>query len=236
MFRKEAFRRWATSRLSPNSVTSYISSLNHVDRVYGGLDAKLKELGPSGFKKWYKTENFSSDRKTLTNTRAHLRKYREFHIETQQSGEPESDFHDEIGVEATTEPQLFPPGKEPRIFQLEQDLQAAVRAQLDKLEPGLVEDDGGREISVATGRIDIVARDKDGKPVAIELKAGPCPTGALEQVLGYAADLEDERGEEVRAYLIAGSFSDRTRAAARRMTGLELRTYEFSLRFNALTD
>ena len=33
-----------------------------------------------------------------------------------------------------------------------------------------------------------VLRDADGNFVVIELKAGPCPAGALEQVLGYSSD------------------------------------------------
>lgn len=70
------------------------------------------------------------------------------------------------------------------------------------------------ERAVATGKIDITARDANGHFVVIELKAGPCPHGALEQVLAYSADLEDETGTPCRVVLVASQFSDRPRAAA----------------------
>jgi hypothetical protein len=101
-----------------------------------------------------------------------------------------------------------------------------LRAQLDKVEPGLVAIDNGREREVPSGRIDITARDRDGNFVVIELKVGPCPTGALEQVLGYSADLEDETGRLCRAVLVAASFSTRQRAAAKRAHDVHLVTYK----------
>jgi RecB family endonuclease NucS len=67
--------------------------------------------------------------------------------------------------------------------------------------------------------------------VAIELKAGKCPAGALEQVLAYSHSLSLERNEPVRAMLIAGSFSDRIRAAAKRANDVVLKTYTYSLAF-----
>jgi len=53
----------------------------------------------------------------------------------------------------------------------------------------------------------------------------------MEQALGYAEDVARQRGKTVRVFLIASDFSDRIRAAARRVRGLELRTYSFSLTF-----
>lgn len=113
-----------------------------------------------------------------------------------------------------------------RIFSYESELKIAVRRQLALVEPGLVEADGGRERAVATGRIDITARDANGHYVVIELKAGPCPMGALEQVLAYSTDLETETGTPCRAVLVASEFSERLRAAAQRATGIALVTYE----------
>jgi RecB family endonuclease NucS len=113
-----------------------------------------------------------------------------------------------------------------RIFHYEKELKELLRTQLDAVEPGLVADDGGRERQVATGKIDITARDVNGHYVVIELKAGPCPIGALEQVLAYSSDLEAETGTPCRAILVASQFSDRLRAAAKRANGLFLVTYE----------
>jgi RecB family endonuclease NucS len=118
---------------------------------------------------------------------------------------------------------------EARLFRYERELQDAIRRQLAMVEPGLVEADGGHERSVATGKIDIVARDLAGHFVVIELKAGPCPHGALEQVLAYSSDLEAETGTPCRAILVAAQFSERIRAAAKRARDVSLVTYELQL-------
>jgi RecB family endonuclease NucS len=113
-----------------------------------------------------------------------------------------------------------------RIFHYEHELKRTIRRQLDRVEPGLVAADGGRERVVATGKIDITARDTNGHFVVIELKAGPCPNGALEQVLAYSHDLEEETGTPCRAVLVASEFSDRIKAAAKRARELYLVTYQ----------
>jgi RecB family endonuclease NucS len=115
-----------------------------------------------------------------------------------------------------------------RIFYYEKELKAAVRRQLNMVEPGLVADDGGHERAVATGRIDITAGDANGHFVVIELKAGPCPTGALEQVLAYSSDLTAETGTSCRAVVVASEFSDRIRAAATQARNLFLITYDIN--------
>jgi RecB family endonuclease NucS len=113
-----------------------------------------------------------------------------------------------------------------RLFHYEKELKFAIRRQLSMVEAGLVEADGGHEREVATGRIDITARDVNGHFVVIELKAGPCPNGALEQVLAYSSDLEAETGTPCRSVLVASQFSDRLRAAAMRARDVSLVTYE----------
>jgi RecB family endonuclease NucS len=112
-----------------------------------------------------------------------------------------------------------------RLFQYEKELKRSLRQELEKIEPGLVADDGGRERVVATGKIDITARDKDGHFVVIELKVGPCPIGALEQVLAYSSDLEAETGVPCRSVLVASEFSDRIKAAAKRARDVYLVHY-----------
>lgn len=113
-----------------------------------------------------------------------------------------------------------------RILHYEKELKTLLRRQLDKVEPGLVAADNGREREVASGRIDITARDADGNFVVIELKAGPCPAGALEQVLVYLSDLEEETGTRCRAVIVASEFSLRQRSAAKRARELHLVTYQ----------
>ena len=116
-------------------------------------------------------------------------------------------------------------------FKIEKEMQAAIRKDLDALESGLIAIDEGIEVSTATGRVDILARDKSGILTVIELKAGSCPSGAIEQVLGYAQSLSDEREEKTRAILIAASFSERQKAATKRTVGLSLKTYSYSLSY-----
>jgi RecB family endonuclease NucS len=113
-----------------------------------------------------------------------------------------------------------------RILHYEKELKTLLRRQLECVEPGLVEADGGRERAVATGKIDINALDANGHYVVIELKVGPCPHGALEQVLGYSTDLEDETGMPCRAVLVASDFSARLRAAAKRARDVHLVVYQ----------
>ena len=113
-----------------------------------------------------------------------------------------------------------------RILSYEKELKQLLRAQLEKVEPGLVADDGGREREVASGKIDITARDANGHFVVIELKVGPCPAGAIEQVLGYSTDLEEETGIPCRAVLVAAEFTLRQRSAAKRAREMHLVTYQ----------
>ena len=223
MYRKEEFRKWFAARgYQPNTVSAHITTLNRIDEMDEGLDERLGRLGTDGILKWAKTASTGPFETYASNARSALNRYVEFSIAAQSPAEI-----DEIEDNSAAVPTLF---------QLEREMQAAVRKQLHKLEAGLVEDDGGSEVVVSTGKIDIVARDKQQHLVAIELKAGLCPAGAIEQVLGYAEALSSERNEQVRAYLIAGQFSDRARAAARRVRGLELRTYEFDIKFNPVIE
>jgi RecB family endonuclease NucS len=113
-----------------------------------------------------------------------------------------------------------------RLFNYEWELKMQLRKELDRIEPGLIAADGGRERAVSTGKIDITALDKYGNYVAIELKVGPCPTGALEQVMGYANDLEAETGKPCRAMIVASEFSDRLRAASLRARDVRLIHYQ----------
>lgn len=113
-----------------------------------------------------------------------------------------------------------------RIFQYEKELKHYLRERLELVEPGLKLADGGREREVATGKIDITAEDINGNYVVIELKAGTCPTGALEQVMGYSTDLEAETGKPCRAVIVASDFPARIRAAAKRANEVYLVTYQ----------
>jgi hypothetical protein len=79
---------------------------------------------------------------------------------------------------------------------LERDMQAALRIEINQLEPGLTIIDDGAERSVDSGFIDITARDVSGTTVVIELKAGPAGQRAVAQILSYMGDVaaEEETG------------------------------------------
>jgi len=118
-------------------------------------------------------------------------------------------------------------------FGLERDLQRALRANIEQLEPGLKITDGGKEQTVDSGHIDITAEDANGATVVIELKAGSADRDAIGQVLSYIGDLTGPK-KIVRGILIAGSFSLRAIAAARAVPNLELKRYAFKFSFESV--
>jgi len=230
MYRVDEFRDYFLNTVGAkrSSYNTYNSYLSRIDSAIGGLDEVIARDGIESVIRWGQAASVGPFLTYPSHARSVLKRYLQFVVEAEaQRGTEDVAPEEELECEADA--------AEGVVFKLEREMQAAVRKQLAALEPGLLEADNGFEVTVATGRIDILARDKTGQLVVIELKAGSCPPGALEQTLGYAEALAEERGEPVRAYLIAADFPDRIRAAAKRVHGLELRTYEFSLRFDPLS-
>ena len=119
-----------------------------------------------------------------------------------------------------------------QLIGLERDLQAALRRAIDQLEPGLEIIDDGAERSVASGFIDITARDVNGAFVVVELKSGTARQGAVAQVLSYMGDIADEEPDgAIRGFLVAGDFDKKARSAARMVPNLSLRSYRVSFEF-----
>jgi RecB family endonuclease NucS len=120
-------------------------------------------------------------------------------------------------------------------FELQRDLQNALRGNIDQLEPGLTITDGGDERKVASGFIDITARDRSGATVVIEpKKAGVSDRDAIGQILGYMGNLM-EGTQSVRGILVAGEFSPRIIAAARAVPNLSLVKYAFKFSFEIIS-
>ncbi len=117
-------------------------------------------------------------------------------------------------------------------FGLERDLQKALRANIQQLEPGLKLIDGGAEKSVEAGRIDITAEDAEGCLVVIELKAGEANLRSIGQLLAYMGSVSDDPNQCVRGILIANDFDHRTVAAARAVPNLSLVAYSFQFSFS----
>jgi hypothetical protein len=120
-------------------------------------------------------------------------------------------------------------------FGLERDLQMALRRNIDQLESGLTITDGDKEQIVASGRIDITARDRDGASVIIELKVGTADREAVGQLLAYMGDLM-EKNTQVRGILIAREFAPRAVSAARVVPSLRLVQYGFRFTFETVSD
>ena len=116
-------------------------------------------------------------------------------------------------------------------FGLERDLQVAIRSDLEQLEPGLRVADEGRELVTEAGRVDIVAEDDRGQLVVIELKAAIAQPDAITQVLAYMTAVREERGQPVRAIIVARDFPANVLLAARSIPNLRLKKYGFRFTF-----
>jgi Endonuclease NucS len=119
-------------------------------------------------------------------------------------------------------------------FGLERDLQEALRRNIAQLEPGLAIVDSDRERRVKSGGwIDILAKDRSGGTVVIELKAGRADRDAVGQILAYIGDLMDET-TSVRGILVAADFSPRALAAAKAAPNIRLVRYGIQFSFNPI--
>lgn len=231
-FNSSSFRQsFLSEGLKETSCNSYLVNLRKIDdelKVIGrqGLDETIVQ-DAQWLLNWAKTGGHAPFDKEASNRRSALRKYWQFY---DVKGYDETTLPERLEDEAAP---LEPTGQ---AFHLERDMQLAVRRQISKLEAGLRIADNNVERQVPTGEIDIVAKDLDDNFVVIELKAGDCPKGAMEQLLGYTNDLRNEEEvEKVRAVLIARSFSDRIVSAAALVPSLKLVTYDFDLKFNELS-
>lgn len=228
-WRAEGFRDHFLARLgSEEDAYHHAMLLRRIDRHWGGLDEKIGEVGLAHIMAWARAQRTAlfHDAELASRHRAALNCYVKFLID---DGDP-----DAAHPIMTTTSDIAGKPDESGLIREERTLQSAVRRDLDMLEPGLVAIDGGYERIVPTGRIDILARDRDGHLVVIELKAGLCPSDAIEQALGYSEDIARETGQPCRTMIVAGRFSDRTRTAARRIPGLMLAAYRQRLHFAAI--
>jgi len=117
-------------------------------------------------------------------------------------------------------------------FGLERDLQTALRLNIGQLESGLSVIDGNAERKVEAGFIDILARDRQGQAVVIELKAGVSKPEAIAQILAYMGCIADQENGPVRGILIAAEHHPRVILAARAIPNLELRRYSYRFEFS----
>jgi len=226
-FRESGFRSYFSAVASPSSVNSYLSFLRTIDRSMGGLDEAIKEKGASGVWSWAQQATVPPFDTRRSDARSILKRYLGFVAQGEFNAADTSTPAEGVG-ETDLAASL--------VFELERNMQAAVRKSISSLEPGIQIVDGGYERSVSTGKIDILAKDADGIFTVIELKAGLCPSGAIEQVLGYAEALSHEENAQVRCIVVASSFSDRQVAASKRISDLKLYTYDYSVSFSEVAE
>jgi hypothetical protein len=224
-WRAEAFRDHFLAMLgSSDHAYRHATLLRRIDRQWGGLDEKIGDIGLIQIMGWARGQRDApfDTPESATAARAALNCYVKFLID-------EADPLAARPIPCPVDPNERP--EDPGILRMERDLQLAVRRDLEMLEPGLKAIDGGFERTVPTGRIDILARDRKDRLVVIELKAGLCPAGTIEQALGYTYDIEREMGQTCRTIIIASGFPDRVRAAADRIPALRLIEYRMRLDF-----
>ncbi|MES2188457.1 MAG: endonuclease NucS domain-containing protein [Pseudomonadota bacterium] len=116
---------------------------------------------------------------------------------------------------------------------LERDLEDQIVTHLEVLEPGLVLI--SRQESSDVGRLDLLARDAEGRTVIIELKAGEAKDSSIGQIARYIGWYAQKEGKPPRSILVASGFSEPVRWAAKAIPGLKLVTYRVQFAFEEAT-
>lgn len=126
-------------------------------------------------------------------------------------------------------------------FALEEQLQDYLAENLGLLEGGLslwpVEEGDAVEFQVdeqgPSRRIDILAKDKTGCPVVIELKVSRDHERTIGQALYYRARLKRRfKVERVRIFIVAAEISPELRAAASEVSDVLLFEYSLAVKVN----
>lgn len=219
------------------SVASYVSTLGRIEAAYGDLDAAFIEdrfavlLGDLSYTTADRRDAVPNPSRVpingdlyngLATLRSTLNKYRQFRDET--DGTPLAETADDLNASTS----------DARTFTLERDMQDALRQSIEQLEPGLVVIDGGAEHVVASGRIDILAKDPSDVPVVIELKAVRAGRDAVGQILAYMGDVAADSNTPTRGLLIAPEFDHKAVSAASVVPSLRLVTYTYNFAFAAV--
>jgi RecB family endonuclease NucS len=185
--------------------------------TYSSVDARNNEPNPS------KLEIGGDIRNNLASYKSAVNKYATLRREIETSTPIEvSDRQIEDDIAETAR------------FSMERDLQAALRAEIGQLETGLQVADGGIERSVASGRIDILARDGSGAAVVIELKSVLAPAQTLGQIAAYMGDLTEAGEAQVRGIIVAPEFHPKLVSACRVVPAIRLVRYAFRFAFETV--
>jgi hypothetical protein len=118
-------------------------------------------------------------------------------------------------------------------FALEAHLRDFLARNLNRLEPGLelaaIPGKPPMEYPIDGGRIDILAVDKDGKYVVVELKLSRGRNKTLGQLVYYMGSIDRDLGNgPCRGIIVAADISDDLRTAVSRVPGVTLARYRMS--------
>ena len=116
---------------------------------------------------------------------------------------------------------------------LERDIEDHLIRNLGAIEKGLKFQ--SRQFITDVGRIDILAEDKDGRRVVIEVKVGEAKDSAVGQVARYLGWFAKLDRKPPRGMLIAGEFPEGVRYAATAVSNLTLHAYKVSFTFERAT-
>lgn len=120
---------------------------------------------------------------------------------------------------------------------LERDLHSYLAKRVNEIENGLVLVENGNEYPTDVGRVDLLAKDKQGNNVVIELKVGKAKDSALGQLLGYMGCIALSSTEHIqtRGILVASEFEQRVVYAARGLPHVKLVKYRVSFELQEIT-
>ena len=116
-------------------------------------------------------------------------------------------------------------------FGLERDLEEYLSRNLGQLEDGLklysAEGLSGRQFNTEMGKIDLLALDRNGSFVVIELKAGVATERVVGQILSYMRVIRQSiaKGKEVRGIIVADDFDERLKYAVAELPNVKLKRY-----------
>jgi len=100
-------------------------------------------------------------------------------------------------------------------------IEDALAENLEVIEEGLRF--AGKQVEVpGVGRIDILAYDKNGTPVVIEVKSGKADDATLTQLLAYMSEIEKKEGKTSRGVIIAEDFTRKLQHAVKTLNNVKL--------------
>src|SRR3989344_3153189 len=125
-------------------------------------------------------------------------------------------------------------------FALEAHLRDFLAKNLDRIEPGLrlhaSPENRGVEFPVDAGRIDLLAVDRNGKYVVIELKLSQGRSKTLGQLLYYMGWVDQHLGNgPCRGFIIASEMTEDLAVAVARGPGVSLAQYRIRFAVEPLT-